>query len=150
MQNDNYTATIEVERSPEEVFNGINQVSKWWSANLSGSSAALYDVFTIHFSAESFVTHQLIEVIPGKKIVWLVTECWLPWLADKTEWTNTKMNFELSTANNSTTIHFTHIGLVPEVECYESCVKGWDQYIKGSLWQLLTTGQGQPQPLAEK
>ncbi len=36
------------------------------------------------------------------------------------------------------------IGLSPEVECYEGCVKGWDQYFKGNLFKLLTTGKGQP------
>jgi len=55
------------------------------------------------------------------------------------------MSFELSTEKNSTTIHFTHIGLVPEFECFDSCVKGWDQYVKGSLLKLLTEGKGQPQ-----
>jgi len=34
---------------------------------------------------------------------------------------------------NSTQINFTHFGLAPEVECYEGCVNGWDQYFKGSL-----------------
>ena len=26
----------------------------------------------------------------------------------------------------------------------QGCVKGWDQYFKGSLFKLLTTGKGQP------
>ena len=37
-----------------------------------------------------------------------------------------------------------HMGLLPAVEYYESCVKGWDQYVKGSLLQLLTENIGQP------
>ena len=45
-----------------------------------------------------------------------VTDCFLSWLKDKTEWTNTKMSFEISTENNLTIIHFTHIGLEPQVE----------------------------------
>ncbi len=56
-----------------------------------------------------------------------------------------QMSFEISTKDNSTQIHFTHIGLVPEVECYDMCVKGWDQYVKGSLLKLITEGKGQPQ-----
>ncbi|MGN6342389.1 MAG: hypothetical protein ACTHML_15550 [Ginsengibacter sp.] len=35
--------------------------------------------------------------------------------------------------------------VVPWVECYEMCVKGWDQYFKSSLRELITTGKGQPQ-----
>jgi hypothetical protein len=145
MGNNNYTATITVSQPANEAFKNINSVSKWWTENLVGDSENLNGVFTVDFGDKNFVTHQLIEVVPGKKVVWLVTDCHLSWFKDKTEWTNTKMSFEISTENNSTTIHFTHIGLVPEVECYENCVKGWDQYVKGSLLQLINEGKGQPQ-----
>jgi hypothetical protein len=145
MESKDYTATIEVSKTPEEVFKSINSVSKWWTEKLEGDSENLNGVFTIHFSDESFVTHKLIEVIPNKKVVWLVTDCYLPWFKDKTEWTNTKMSFEISTNDNKTQMTFTHIGLVPEVECYDMCVKGWDQYVKGSLLKLITEGEGQPQ-----
>ena len=52
---------------------------------------------------------------------------------------------KISTKDNLTQINFTHIGLVPEVECYDMCVKGWDQYVKGSLLKFITEGEGQPQ-----
>jgi hypothetical protein len=145
MKKQDYTATIVVSKTPKEVFNSINSVSKWWSENLEGDSENLNGVFTIHFAADVFVTHKLIEVIPNKKVVWLVTDCHLSWLKDKTEWTNTKMSFEIATKDNSTELNFTHIGLVPEVECYNDCVKGWDQYIKDSLFKLITEGKGEPQ-----
>lgn len=145
MERQNYTAAIEVKAPAEKAFKSINNVSGWWSENLEGSSHKLNDVFTIHFSGNNFVTHKIIEFVPNKKVVWLVTDCYLEWLTDKTEWTNTKMSFEISTKDNSTQINFTHIGLVPEVECYDMCVKGWDQYVKGSLLKLITEGEGQPQ-----
>ncbi len=145
MEKQNYTAAIEVEAPAEKAFEGINNVSDWWNENLEGNSKKLRDVFTVHFGGDNFVTHKLIEVIPNKKVVWLVNDCYLSWLKDKTEWNNTKMSFEISTNDNKTQIHFTHIGLVPEVECYDVCVKGWDQYVKGSLLKLITEGKGQPQ-----
>lgn len=55
------------------------------------------------------------------------------------------MSFDISTHEDTTQVTFTHIGLVPEVECYDMCIKGWDQYIKGSLFKLITEGEGQPQ-----
>jgi hypothetical protein len=85
-----------------------------------------------------------VEVIPNKKVVWLVTDSRLNFISDKQEWTNTKISFELTNHENKTQIYFTHIGLVPKVECYNSCVKGWDHYIKGSLFKLLTEGTGMP------
>jgi len=145
MENKNYTATIEVAKSPKEVFDHINEVSKWWTENLEGDSKKLNDVFIVHFTGDAFVTQKLIEVFADKKIVWLVTDCYLPWLKNTTEWTNTKMSFEISTKGNSTIVNFAHIGLVPDFECYDSCVKGWDQYIKGSLPKLISEGKGEPQ-----
>ncbi|HXB42469.1 MAG TPA: SRPBCC domain-containing protein [Puia sp.] len=145
MENQNYQATITVSQSANEVFKSINSVSKWWMENLEGDSENLNGKFTVDFGDDNFVTHKLVEVIPNKKVVWLVTDCYLSWFKDKTEWTNTKMSFEISTKGNSTVINFTHIGLIPEVECYDMCVKGWDQYVKGSLFKLITEGTGLPQ-----
>ena len=145
MDNQNYNATIKVSQTPGEVFNSINHVSNWWTENLEGDSENLDGVFTVNFGGDAFVTQKLIEVIPNKKVVWLVTDCNLPWLKDKTEWTNNKMSFDISTKDNSTEMSFTHIGLIPEMECYDSCVKGWDQYIKDSLQKLITDGEGKPQ-----
>jgi len=127
MKTQDYTATIAVNATPHEVFNSINSVSKWWTDDLEGSSKKLND-----------------EFIPGKKVVWLVTDSNLNFINDKQEWTNTKISFELSSQDSQTIIHFTHFGLAPTVECYSSCSKGWDHFIKGSLFKLLTEGKGTP------
>lgn len=145
MENKNYSATIEVEQSPEEAFSSINKVTKWWSENLEGNTENLNDEFVIDWGQGNFVAFKIIESVPGKKVRWLVTDSNLHWLADKKEWSNTEMDFTISPADGKTRISFAHVGLVPEVECYDMCVKGWDQYFKGSLRELITTGKGQPQ-----
>ncbi len=145
MENQDYHATFSVSKPANEAFKSINSVSKWWTENLEGSSKNLNDVFTVRFGGDAFVTHKVVDVVPDEKVVWLVTDCYLPWLNHKTEWTNTKMSFEIRPENSATTIRFTHLGLVPDAECYDSCVKGWDQYVKGSLLNLITEGEGQPQ-----
>ncbi len=126
MEKKDYNVSITVEASAEKAFKCIIRVSEWWTENLEGDSENLNGVFTVDFGNGIFVTHKLIEVIPNKRVVWLVTDCYLSWLKDKTEWTNTKMSFDISTEENSSIIHFTHIGLTPEIECYDGCVKGWD------------------------
>jgi len=83
-------------------------------------------------------------MIHDKKIVWYVTDCYLPWLKDIKEWKDTTIVFNLKPVEEGTEIDFEHIGLTPEVECYNGCVKGWDQYIKGSLKDLITNGVGKP------
>lgn len=145
MENQDYHAAIMVSQTTNEAFTAINSVSKWWTEKLEGSSKKLNDVFTVDFGGNNFVTHKLIEVTPDKKVVWFVTDCYLSWFNDKTEWKNTKMSFEISATGNQTQVNFTHIGLVPEVECFDTCRKGWDQYVKDSLFKLITEGKGQPQ-----
>ena len=134
-----------VSQSASEAFKSINNVTKWWTENLEGSSHKLNNVFKLLWGGKSFVTIQIVEFVSDQKVVWLLTDSYLEWLTDKMEWQNTKMSFEISTNDSKTKIHFTHIGLVPEVECYRDCIKGWDQYVKGSLAKLITEGKGEPQ-----
>ena len=47
MENKNFTATIEVSKSPQDVFNCIKEVSKWWSTDFEGNSAELNNEFVI-------------------------------------------------------------------------------------------------------
>ena len=144
MKGQDYQISITVNATAHEAFKSISSVSQWWTEDLEGSSQKLNDEFTVRFGDIHASKQKVIEVIPDKKVVWLVTDSKLNFLEDKREWTNTKIVFEILTRNNQTQIRFTHIGLVPEAECYDSCVKGWDQYIKGSLFKLLIEGKGTP------
>ena len=60
------------------------------------------------------------------------------------EWTDTRIVFEISPTADGTQIHFRHVGLVPAYECYDVCSNAWGFFIDGSLRSLLTTGQGMP------
>ena len=63
---------------------------------------------------------------------------------DKNEWIGTKIVFDISQKDGQTAATFTHEGLVPQYECFEICREAWTNYIKYSLRNLITTGQGQP------
>jgi Activator of Hsp90 ATPase homolog 1-like protein len=145
MKQQDYTAAILVKSTANEAFQRINQVAAWWTENIEGSSEKLNDVFTILFGEETFVTIKIVESVPDKKVIWTVTDCHLPWLTDKKEWKDTQMVFDISAEGESTRIQFIHVGLEPRVECYEGCVKGWDQYFKDSLAKLINEGSGLPQ-----
>jgi len=144
MNQQNYHCSITANITAGKAAEGINNVAGWWTTNIEGSSEKLSDVFTVRFS-ETFVTFKIVEAVTGQKTVWLVTDCYLHWLADKQEWNGTKISFEISAKGNSTQVDFTHIGLVPEAECYGTCVKGWDFFIKQSLFKLLNDGKGLPE-----
>ncbi len=142
MKNENYHSSVTANISPDEAFKGICKVSEWWG-HIEGKTEKLHDVFTYRPN-DTWVTFKITECIPGKKIVWYATDCYLPWLKDKTEWRDTDVVFEIEEKGDATQINFTHVGLVPEVECYNGCVKGWDKYFKDSLLKLLTSEEKQP------
>ena len=144
MNNNDFTTTLFVDNSPEETFNKINNVRNWWTENVEGSSEKLDDEFTVRFSDVHVSTQKLVEVIKNKKVVWLVTNSKLNFIKKKDEWTNTTISFEIAAKEGKTQIIFKHIGLVPQIECYNDCTKGWEQYINGSLLKLLTEGKGVP------
>ncbi len=139
-----YHASINVNTSARKAAEAISNPSAWWTENLEGSAKNVNDIFTVTFG-ETFVRFKITEMIPEKRIVWQVEDCNLHWLKDKTEWNNTSILWEISHNNGSTQIEMTHIGLRPGIECFEACEKGWDQYVKDSLFSLLKEGKGIPE-----
>ncbi|MDP9081955.1 MAG: SRPBCC domain-containing protein [Bacteroidota bacterium] len=139
-----FNTTFSVDETPDEVFNAITNVRGWWSENIEGGTSKLNDVFTYRVKDIHQCTMKLIEVVPAKKVVWLVLDNYFEFTEDKTEWTGTKIAFEISEKDGKTQLHFTHWGLVPAYECYDICLNGWTSYIIGSLRNLITTGKGQP------
>jgi len=139
----NFTATIEVTNSPQDIFQRITtDVAKWWGGkDFSGKSINLNDEFIINHPGAHYSKQRLIEVIPGKKVVWLVTESNLSWLKNQEEWTNTKLVFEISAKNFSYILHFSHEGLTPEKESFVKCSEGWSMVIKDWLYTFIMYGK---------
>ena len=140
-RNDFHT-TITVNASKDEALYKISQVNRWWKEDYKGNAGKLNSTFTVPFGDPSFVDFVVSEMMPGKKLVWKVTDCFLPWFRDKKEWNNTEVIFELSeNENGKTRIDFTHKGLIPEIECYEVCQKGWTGHI-ATLESFINKGEG--------
>jgi hypothetical protein len=165
MTTSDFTTSILADQTPEETFNAINNVRGWWSEEIEGRTDKLNDEFKYHFEDIHRCHLKLIEVIPGKKVVWLVMDNYFKlgifedashhlrsndrFTNDKSEWTGTKISFEISEKDNKsegyrTQIRFTHLGLVPGYECFDVCSNGWNHYIRQSLLSLITTGKGEP------
>src|SRR5689334_14746262 len=123
----NFTTTILVDQSPEEVFNAINNVRGWWQGDVRGASEQPNDEFDYQMEEVHFSRQKLVELIPNKKVVWLITDSKLNFVENKTEWTGTKVDFEISEVDNKTQLRFTHFGLVPGIECYGGCSGAWEQ-----------------------
>ncbi len=144
MKKQHFSTSILVDQSPLEVFNAINNVRGWWSEGIEGNTNKEEDEFIFQVKDVHFSKQRLTEVIPGKKVVWLVTDSELSFVKSKNEWTGTKIIFEISETGNQTKLVFTHEGLVPGVECYHACSPAWTEYIQHSLLSLISTGKGDP------
>ena len=142
MTTSDFSTTILVDQTPEEVFNAINNPQAWWSGEIKGRTSKLNDEFTYQYKDLHLSKQKIVEMIPGKKVVWLVTESKINYAEDKREWTDTKISFEISEQDNKTQLRFTHFGLVPEIECFDSCSNSWSQLIQQGLFSLITTGKG--------
>lgn len=137
-----FTSSISANISATEAIKKISNVPGWWGVGFSGSAKNQNDTFIIKMGGDSFFDLTVSELIPGKRVVWLVTDCNMPWYADKKEWSNTKLVFNLNEDSGKTAINFTHEGLTPDVECYKDCAPGWTHWIATSLYSYLTTGEG--------
>lgn len=144
MKNQNFTTTISVDQSPDQAFAAINNVRGWWSGQIEGDTDKPGAEFTYRYKDVHRSTQKITELIPGKRIVWHVLESELSFAKDKGEWNGSDIVFDISEKDGKTEIRFTHIGLVPEFECYGNCSNAWGILVNGSLRKLIMTGKSQP------
>ncbi len=93
---------------------------------------------------QTFRAITIILVARGKKVVWHMLDGHLTFVKDQTEWNSSQIVFEITKMVDKTELRFTHVGLVPTLECYGDCSAGWGFFINNSLCSLITTGKGEP------
>lgn len=74
MKSEKFTATFSVDQTPEQFFDSINQVRGWWSGEVDGDTDKLGAEFTYRYKDVHRTTQKITELIPGKKVVWHVTD----------------------------------------------------------------------------
>lgn len=143
MKRQDYHFSFVAHVTADEAFEGINDVKAWWAKNFEGHSEAVHDVFTVRFG-KTWVTFEVTESVPGKWIAWQVTDCYLDFIRNKTEWNGTKIMYEITPVADGVRVEMTHVGLAPGVECFEMCERGWNHHFGESLQKLLTEKTGMP------
>lgn len=150
MKNKDFSTTISVDATPQQVFEAINNVRAWWSENIDGDTAKVGSVFFYHYQGVHRAKMKITEMVPNQKIVWHVVDNYFKFTKDETEWKDTDIIFELSEKGGKTTLKFTHRGLVPTYECFQLCHDAWTHYIQDSLKNLIMEGKGKATPKVEE
>jgi hypothetical protein len=142
MEKNDFNSSFATRISAADAIKKISNVTDWWGVTFDGNASKQDDTFVVKMSGGSFYNFTVSELIPDKRLVWLVTDCYMPWFSDKKEWANTRLIFDLSESDGITTLKFTHEGLTPDIECYKDCNIGWTHWIKSSLYSYFVTGKG--------
>jgi NAD(P)-dependent dehydrogenase (short-subunit alcohol dehydrogenase family) len=141
-----FTTTFLVDQTPEAAYAAITDVRGWWSRNIDGDTDTVGGEFTYRRDDTHTSRIEVTELVPGRTVRWRVLENQFDFTVDQTEWVGTEMVFEISPRGDQTEIRFSHLGLVPDHECFDVCSNAWGFYIGGSLRQLIMTGEGKPNP----
>jgi hypothetical protein len=139
MPND-FTTAFTVDQAPDAAFAAINNVRGWWTGDIDGSTDALGDEFTYRYEDMHYSKQKVTELVPGEKVVWRVLDGRINFVDDKDEWTGTTITFDIARTGDRTEVRFTHVGLVPENECFNGCSNAWTYYINDSLRDLIAGG----------
>lgn len=141
MANKSFQYSFSTSKNPSEVFAHLINPKNWWvglfGETIEGKSEGINDEFSfragdgVHYSNQ-----KMTELLADKKIVWLVTESNLSFLNNPNEWAGTKICFDIEKVGDETQVTFTHIGLIPPIECYGGCSSAWTQYLQNLLAHL--------------
>lgn len=150
MKSQNFTTAFTVDQTPEEAFTAINNVRGWWTGEpgIEGITDKLGAEFTYRYEPHHYSKQKVTEFVAGKKVVWHVLDSKLNFVKDKNEWTGTTITFEIARRGGKTDVRFTHVGLVPNSECYGACSNAWGSYVTGSLRRAIA-GEGRSRRKAQ-
>jgi hypothetical protein len=144
MSGTSYTTSFSVDRTPDQVFDAINDVRGWWMTRVEGDNRAVGDEFSYRVPGIHFCRMRVTELAAGEKVVWRVVDNHMGFIEDQSEWKGTEIRFELAATDGGTEVRFTHEGLVPSYECFDVCRNAWSFYVGDSLRRLAATGVGEP------
>jgi uncharacterized protein YndB with AHSA1/START domain len=143
----NYQCDILLGAAVSTVYEALTTqkgICGWWTAS-SQTGTAVGETITIRFGT-TFKVMRIENLRPDAEVRWCVIDAQLdvPGLTRTQEWIGTYIVFKLEPQSSSVTrLQMEHIGLTPEIECYEICCRGWTQFL-GSLKNYVETGIGAP------
>ena len=139
MNQNDYTSHFVVKSDPAAVYAAIVAVRDWWGGEIEGDADRIGEEFTYRFKDLHASRQRVTELMPGRKVAWHVVDGAINFVADPSEWTGTDIVFDITPVAGGTEVRITHVGLVPQKECFDDCSQGWNYYFGGSLKSFIET-----------
>ncbi len=117
-------------------------MADWWTGTFEGTCDKVGDEFIHRYGDAHYSKLRVTELIPGRRVSWLVLDNRFDFVQDQDEWTGTQITFEIAEDGGQAQVRFTHLGLAPELECFDACSNAWGSVINGNLSTLLAKERG--------
>jgi uncharacterized protein YndB with AHSA1/START domain len=132
-----YTTEVPCAVGPERVFAALTTpegLAGWWTSRVSGDPTA-GGRFELAFAGlQERIVMRVDDATPASSVVWT---CLLH--TGHPEWRDTRIVFGLGPG----AVRFRHVGLTPQLECRETCERGWERFLV-SLVTYARDGVGSP------
>lgn len=129
MTDENLTLTMTLDRAPDDVYDAVVDVRSWWDGEIEGTTDSVGAEFTYRNDPHHTSRQRITELVPGRRVAWHVLDAHLSFVPEGGEWRGTDIVFEISHEGDGSVLRFTHEGLVPGLQCFESCSAGWGHYV---------------------
>ncbi len=136
----NYRATISAPVSPDSARAAIfDEMHLWWTDRTERAPSGV----TVRFNR----SHASFAFDPQNPLIWRCTDAnmIIENVADSTEWTGTRLLWEISPTDTGCTVTLEHEGLNDTLACLDVCTRGWQHFFETSLLAHLTGGTPAPQ-----
>lgn len=137
-----YTKQIRIQVSREHVFAALATLKGlrgWWTSIVAGKATSGGELRFGFAGLEEYIIMRVVQCKRPSSVYWsCVVHTSLP------EWKATQPRFDLVRESpGSCRLDFQHIGLTPQLECFDDCRLGWDHFL-ASLIAYVEQGAGMP------
>lgn len=144
-----FDRTIAVTADAKAAYAALTTGFKYWWTNPEGTIQQVGDHAKFGFPpGVSYWTFEAVKLVPGKYVELLCIEASHKHKGQpkeiETEWLGTRVIWSIEDAGGTTTITMRHVGLTPDLLCFDICVAGWDHFYTDSLKAYLNSGVGTP------
>ncbi|MCL1125142.1 hypothetical protein [Shewanella surugensis] len=144
-----YQKKVRVHADSDEIYQALTRGFGHWWTRPDNPIVNVGDTATFTFPpGKSYWTLMAQELTPGKTVGLVCTDARHIHQGQpksiETEWLGTQLIWRIKNYGTYREIYFTHMGLEPELLCFDICKCGWDHFFLRSLPAYLDVGQGEP------